>query len=606
MENILRGLLRKREELDTQWKSTISNTKILNHKIEFSRLEKKHIAEVKNWNKEAEKLTNKTRQIEKEITAFKELLENEIEQNFARSMNKSLPFKKNLQKTIELVHKRFDGISQDEIQIVRSHIELHKNFHQDVHPLVFPTELSNKNNEELDKVRANLNAISTLYHEENYELSLDHLERVISYRFNVLDNIEIDLSFVKGSAFDLKHFEQLEIEYKITEEQNRENIAMRATNLKIILAVAGGAAALTGMFLSYDSYDAGPNTSDQYKSPESYFVEEAASDMEEWFAEDSSIEAASTEPGSVEFALEEDESAETSDYEGLEETSDEQEETRLYDFSDIEIEEFFREYRSAYMSDLNGESTDRIADYINTDSDLYDALSDFVNDNSYTDNYYDFEENEVLSIQRGKVGEYEMLARETFYLYGEDDSEFYNSRTKEYTLATNSNDELRILGYETIEKSNEMIKAPETEDEEFDTDTEGIETVYQVTEEQISSMVSSYYTALEDGFNGGGFGIVDYYLSHDGAEYEPTKEYIEKAIDENMKMINHELTVEDIEIHDSNHYVVTVYLEDEYHYQSGAGDIKEVRAQYLIKVTEYGDMLIEEMLSLDILNKYEL
>jgi hypothetical protein len=149
----------------------------------------------------------------------------------------------------------------------------------------------------------------------------------------------------------------------------------------------------------------------------------------------------------------------------------------------------------------------------------------------------------------------------------------------------------------------EIIQSSVVEVEESDFD---YETISLISTSEVSQMMSNYYSDLELAFNDYGFSYIADYYDVDGEEYAPTEAYISKAINENMEMLNHELIIESVEVYDDNHYLVTIYVQDEYHYQDKVGDIKEVQAEYLIEVTPESELKIEKLLNLDILMETEI
>lgn len=276
------------------------------------------------------------------------------------------------------------------------------------------------------------------------------------------------------------------------------------------------------------------------------------------------------------------------------------------------IQNFISTYRTDYEEALNAESFLNANKYINTEKPIYNEMLAYISSIKEEGLVFDFLSSSVTHVEEINLNRYSVMAKEEFYLSDNDDgSESYNERSKEYILEVTSDNAFLINDIITVDKSTEIIKEPVEEiieetaaepEEEYVYDEE---TSSLVTPEEVSQMMEQYYIDLELAFNDNGFSYIENYYAYDGEEYGPTAAYIAKAHKKNMVMKNHYISVENVEVYDDNHYLATLSLEDEYHYQDGDGDIKKIQADYLIRVTSDGEMKIEEIPSVEILEKIE-
>ncbi|MNY41068.1 hypothetical protein D3C86_1758540 [compost metagenome] len=70
-------------------------------------------------------------------------------------------------------------------------------------------------------------------------------------------------------------------------------------------------------------------------------------------------------------------------------------------------------------------------------------------------------------------------------------------------------------------------------------------------------------------------------------------------------MENLELRVTDVRAHGDNQYLAELSIQDRYSYQNGTGDVKKLSVIYRVVITPEGNPLINELVSLNILEKVE-
>ena len=73
-----------------------------------------------------------------------------------------------------------------------------------------------------------------------------------------------------------------------------------------------------------------------------------------------------------------------------------------------------------------------------------------------------------------------------------------------------------------------------------------------------------------------------------------------------MSMNNLEMQIESVTQVDDQHYLTTIVVTDEYSYQDGTSDRKRIGAQYKVRVTNTGDLVITENPPVQILEEIEL
>lgn len=124
-----------------------------------------------------------------------------------------------------------------------------------------------------------------------------------------------------------------------------------------------------------------------------------------------------------------------------------------------------------------------------------------------------------------------------------------------------------------------------------------------VDSSEIEHFMISFYDKFVEALNGQGFTYIEDYYDPTGSEYESVKTYLESALKAGMETNNLFVEVESVIPKNHNHYIATVYLENEYYYPNGTGNLKKIRANYLIKVTNEKKLLIKEIPKITVLEK---
>ncbi|MGM0843685.1 MAG: TcaA NTF2-like domain-containing protein [Bacillota bacterium] len=258
---------------------------------------------------------------------------------------------------------------------------------------------------------------------------------------------------------------------------------------------------------------------------------------------------------------------------------------------------FFEQYRTAFMEALNYEEFSLVSQYFAADTEEFREMADYFEELSGKGYSFQFDKNEVLSVQHSGVNEYKVSTHETFLFTDDEGVETYYDRSKDYMLQAVGEDELLIKDVIITDSSSEVVSAPEEQEES---------TVSLATPDNVTRMLETFYSRFEKAFNQNGFPYVEDYYVEGSVQYEADKAYLANAFNKNMQMVNRQFGVEEVSPYDDSHYIASVYIEDEYRYQDGTAEYKKIRAQYLINVSETGGLYIEEMPSLTILEETEL
>jgi hypothetical protein len=255
---------------------------------------------------------------------------------------------------------------------------------------------------------------------------------------------------------------------------------------------------------------------------------------------------------------------------------------------DGKIEEFLGNFRSAYMQALNEEDYVYINDFFDQDSPAYKELQTYIA--SIAGKGYNFEELgfQVDKVEKANINEYKVSTSEKFMFTDEKEEKTSYEKTKDYKVKVIPEKGLVIKEITTNNTTKETVKEP---------------TVQLVTSQDVNDFILRYYTDFEDAFNGKGFTYVQNYYDPNGSGYDSAEAYINKANSNNMHMNNLEMSVESVSEADENHYLVTVNFVDEYAYQGGSGDRKQVHANFKVRVSNNGEMMISENPSIEILEK---
>jgi hypothetical protein len=259
------------------------------------------------------------------------------------------------------------------------------------------------------------------------------------------------------------------------------------------------------------------------------------------------------------------------------------------DVEDGLIEETLNSFRNDYMTALNNENFDLISPYLSPTGKVREELYNYITSISGEGYTFLFEQFNVTGIEKKGPNTYVATTIEVFIFSDAQNNKTKYVKTKEYLINAVSPSEIKIEQIKDLSKETESI----------------IETTTNlVTDEDIHEFMQNHYHVLKIAFNGGYAPIDVYYV--DGPEYQNTQNYINNAVEKQMKMKNLYQEVQSIAIADPSHYLVNVYVEDEYRYRDGSGDRKKVSVNYLLKVTNEGKLIIESIQDLTILEEIDI
>lgn len=254
------------------------------------------------------------------------------------------------------------------------------------------------------------------------------------------------------------------------------------------------------------------------------------------------------------------------------------------------LSQFILDFRRYYMSALNQDGFSSISHYFMPGSAAYHEINDYITRMSGQDYYFDFQTDSVLSLTRTAPNYYEVHTEEQLLFTDDKGAQTIYNKEKVYTI---------FLPEENVFQIESIIT--------LSTETEEIiqETVSSVSTDQVAMFMENYYRDFVAAFNGQGFSSIEAYYDPDGPQFAKEQAYLQNALEKNMAMNNMQMVVQSVEPYDDQHYLASIYTEDEYFYQDGTGDFKQIQANYLVKAGPEGQLTITDIPSLQILNEEE-
>ncbi|MGR3766004.1 TcaA NTF2-like domain-containing protein [Rossellomorea sp. NS-SX7] len=264
------------------------------------------------------------------------------------------------------------------------------------------------------------------------------------------------------------------------------------------------------------------------------------------------------------------------------------------------IYSFMNEYRSDYMQALNSEDFSYVEPYFFSDTEEHQEMEEYFSSIEGKGYRFEFGENQVSNIEKTDDNQYTVSSFETFTFIDDKGIETYFERTKEYVLRAVADNDLLIDDI-IIQDTKKQVVENDMAEASFDDLNAESEGNVQVSASDVSEMLLRYYDQYEEAFNNRGFSYVEHYFEPDSERYMEEKKYLTKAITKKMQMNNLSFEVKSMNIVDSDTYLATVHLEDEYQYQDKPTQKKKVRVEYLINVTSEEGIEISDMPYFDIL-----
>nr|WP_156314916.1 hypothetical protein [Halalkalibacter wakoensis] len=260
-----------------------------------------------------------------------------------------------------------------------------------------------------------------------------------------------------------------------------------------------------------------------------------------------------------------------------------------YHIYNEDLSAFLRQFRADYMVALNEGYFSYIESYLSESGRAYSGLRDYVQSISGQGHYFDFQVFDVQSIEKLGSNQYRVKTYEEFVFTSNEGKQTAYQKEKEYLVQALSETTFSILQIEDLHTVREEII---------------VRTIDNVSSWQVEDFIERYYRDFIYAFNGAGFSYVEEYFIQGNSEYNATVNYIANANEKEMHVQNQFLRVDGIWEHDDTRLLVEVEVVDAYSYRDGSGDEKRVSVDYLIHVSEYGTMRIEEIPRLDILEEY--
>jgi GTPase SAR1 family protein len=249
---------------------------------------------------------------------------------------------------------------------------------------------------------------------------------------------------------------------------------------------------------------------------------------------------------------------------------------------------FLQSFRSHYMDALNQSNFSLVSPYLGQNSAAYQDLYEFYQ--SVASKHYQFnsQQFDVSNVQKVDGDHYQADTLEKFVFVNDQGQKTNYERTKRYLVKASDNQDLQI----------ESINILDTKKEEL-----AEKTIQQVTSDQVSSFIQDYYRTFAEAFNGQGFAHVEQFYETGSKSYQEDQAYLKNVNEKQMQVQNLSFQVTSVTAKDQSHYLVSANAQDRYTYRDGTGDEKKVQIQYLIRVGNDGSMEIEEMPSLNIVEK---
>ncbi|RSK28779.1 hypothetical protein EJF36_18915 [Bacillus sp. HMF5848] len=265
-----------------------------------------------------------------------------------------------------------------------------------------------------------------------------------------------------------------------------------------------------------------------------------------------------------------------------------------------EIVSFIERFRTSYMDALNYYGFEEVRPFLKYDSVAYHEIEDYIETVSGKGFKFNFEKIAVTAIEKVTDLEYLVSTTETFTFTDDQNQETFYEKEKQYRLNV-----VNTPDYSYLEIREIVILDTQKEETVQNVDEAPINTASQISVSDVVTFMEGFYKASVVAFNEYGFANVAAYYDPTGPEYANAEAYLTYAQEKNMQMNNIEFFVDTYSELDHNHILVSAYVEDEYYYQDGSGDRKKIEVSYVVEVTESGEMFIESVDNLTILEEVE-
>lgn len=577
-------LMRERKDLDDKWISIKFSMFKLSNKLKFSDQEALLNKETKAWNNQVNNLNQDSHELEQAVGKFNLKARKRLEKNIEADREAYKEAIADLREIRADMDEEYGSIQNKNVEDFQRHLKNHNEFLEKVPSLLKAKRLMVSQLSSYKKAMGIVGDMEKVYAHMDYTELAGQLSIFSSFVEQKPDLSQIPFKAVDEAAFKPIDYSEL----PITQKQNtREILDTRKTLIRWRVA----AAALAMLILSYPSlssvdWESGwDRTVNALEGTDDNFEEPTTEWQMDEFEEDIELEIveAETLPSGE---------------------ADSQLDMPVFMADEATIVSFMQSFRAAYLEDLNHANVTELPKYISQETNIYSELAGYIESLEGKGLYYDFHSIEVLSIEEVGVNLFSVITDETYTISSVEEAS-YKERTKEYLVDTIADYQFLIRDILTLEQSSELVDYSETEEVAEEDEIDG-GTIGLAAETDVVHMMENFYMDLESAFNGVGFETIAVYFAEDGPGYAQTEAYISNAIEKSMWMKNHGVWIESVEVYDSSHYVTTLYVEDEYLYEDGTGDRKEVSAEYLLQVTEEGELKIEELLNLEILSETEI
>lgn len=255
-----------------------------------------------------------------------------------------------------------------------------------------------------------------------------------------------------------------------------------------------------------------------------------------------------------------------------------------------QLENFLKNYRIAYFDALHSGDASSVKTYLTAGGPAYKELTAYISDIAGKGYHFEHSDFEIIGIKKLQDNNYRTDTFEKFIFTDEQGLQTDYERKKQYYIHASAPDKLTIDKIVITRTNKTTISNP---------------TVQLITSQEVGDFVTSYYTNFVSAFNGGGFAQIKSYYDPTGPEFKAEEPYLAHVIEKKMHMENLELKVTDVRPHGNNQYLAELSIQDRYSYQNGTGDVKKLSVIYRVVITPEGKPLINELVSLNILEKVE-
>ncbi|AGT33651.1 hypothetical protein M493_17215 [Geobacillus genomosp. 3] len=127
-----------------------------------------------------------------------------------------------------------------------------------------------------------------------------------------------------------------------------------------------------------------------------------------------------------------------------------------------------------------------------------------------------------------------------------------------------------------------------------------------VSEQQVRTFMKRYITLAVESINQRDFSLIEDLIDPNGPAYQETQNYLQHVGEEGITEKLVTLDVQQVEVVDESRFKVRTYEEYEINYNGESEKIKSFRSEFLIAVSPDRTLKVQELLSTDQINSYDI